>query len=171
MSIRIGLPMKLAQIVDYFDQEKYMRITRRILTSAGVTVEGQPLWIGPDIFWDCAFPGAITVGDRCVISRRVVLLTHDFSLDRVAEAKFGRSEQELTHRGPISIGELSFIGLGVIVLPGVSIGRSSIVGSGSVVTKDVPEGVVVAGNPAKVLGTIDDYWERRQDKFIWQGRR
>ena len=169
--MRIGLPMKIAQIIDHFDQDKYMSIVGRIQSRAGVAVEGRPLWIAPDVFWDCAYPGAITVGDRCVISRRVVLLTHDFSLDRVAEAKLGRSDQELTFRGPVVIGELAFIGLGAIVMPGVSIGRGSIVGSGSVVTKDVPPGMVVGGNPARVISSTDDYWERSLERFVWQQRR
>lgn len=163
--------MKLAQVVDRFDQTRYMAIVSRILTRAGVVVDGQPLWIAPDVFWDCDWPGAITVGDRCVISRQVVLLTHDFSLDRVAEAKLGRSDRELTYRGAVSIGALAFLGLGTIVMPGVSIGRGAIVGAGSVVTKDVPPDTVVAGNPARVLGTTDDYWARSLARFEWQDRR
>ena len=62
MAMRIGLPMKIAQIIDHFDQDKYMSIVGRILSRAGVAVEGRPLWIAPDVFWDCAYPGAITVG-------------------------------------------------------------------------------------------------------------
>lgn len=169
--MRIELPMKIAQIVDRFDQDRYMSIVCRILARSGVAVEGRPLWVAPDIVWDCAYPGAITVGDRCVISRRVVLLTHDFSLDRVAEARLGPSERELTFRGPVTIGELAFIGLGVIVMPGVSIGRGSVVGSGSVVTKDVPPDTVVAGNPARPISTTDEYWDRSLHRFTWQDRR
>jgi carbonic anhydrase/acetyltransferase-like protein (isoleucine patch superfamily) len=101
-----------------------------------------------------------------------MLLTHDFSLDRVAEAKFSCSNRELIYRGSISIGDCAFIGPGSIVLPDVSIGRGSIVGSGSVVTKNVPDDAVVGGNPARILGiTTDDYWKRRLERFSRQHRR
>lgn len=57
-------------------------------------------------------------------------------------------------RKPITIGEDAWIGAGVIILPGVSVGRGSLLGAGSIVTKDVPEYTVVAGNPARVLRTL-----------------
>ena len=47
-------------------------------------------------------------------------------------------------------------------MPGVKIGPNSIVAGGAVVTKDVPEGVIVGGNPAKIIGTVDDLVERRR---------
>ena len=171
VALKISLPLKLAAPIVYFNQEKYMDFACHVLSRAGVVVDGKPLWINPDVYWDLAYLGAITVGHRCVISKQVTLLTHDFSLDRVAELKLGLTDRELAHRGPISIGPYSFIGLETLVLPGVTIGRGSIVGSGSVVTKDVPDNVVVAGNPARQISTTDEYWENRQDKFVWQKRR
>jgi acetyltransferase-like isoleucine patch superfamily enzyme len=163
--------MRLAQLICLVDQDRYMAVVSRILSHAGVTVVGRPLWISPYVKWDIAYRGAITVGDRCVVSHDVVLLTHDFSLDRVAELKFGRSDREVLFRGPITIGDYAFVGQRAIVLPGVSIGRGSIVGAGSVVTKDVPAGITVAGNPARQISTTDEFWERRHERFVWQDRR
>jgi acetyltransferase-like isoleucine patch superfamily enzyme len=171
VSLRISLPMKFIRVVDRFSQRRYMQLTERVLGGGGVTVQGSPLWISPDVFWDSAVPGSITVGDRCVISRGVALLTHDFSLDRVAEIRLGRTDQELVHRAPIVIGDHAFIGMGAIILPGVTVGRGSIVGAGSVVTRDVPEGVVVGGNPARVLRTTEELWEHSRDRFVSQPRR
>ena len=57
---------------------------------------------------------------------------------------------------PIHIGKRVWVGSGSIVLPGVTIGDNSIIGAGSIVTKDVPSNVIVAGNPAKFIRNIDE---------------
>lgn len=56
---------------------------------------------------------------------------------------------------PVRIEDGAWIGAGAIILPGVTIGIQSIVGAGSVVTRDVPDGCVVAGNPARVIKKFD----------------
>jgi acetyltransferase-like isoleucine patch superfamily enzyme len=56
---------------------------------------------------------------------------------------------------PVEIGVASWIGLGAILMPGVVLGRGCIIGAGSVVTKSFPDGSIVAGNPAKIIGTRD----------------
>ena len=58
---------------------------------------------------------------------------------------------------PISIGSNSFLGNNAIVLPGVAIGTGCIIGAGSVVTKNIPDNSVHAGNPARFICTLDDY--------------
>ncbi|MBQ3061162.1 MAG: sugar O-acetyltransferase [Lachnospiraceae bacterium] len=57
---------------------------------------------------------------------------------------------------PIHIGKNVWIGAGVVILPGVHIGDGSIIGAGSVVNKDIPQGVIAAGNPCKVIRNITD---------------
>ena len=59
--------------------------------------------------------------------------------------------------GKIVVEDYAYIGSGSLILPGVTIGEGALVAAGSVVTKSVPPRVVVGGNPAKVLCTIDDY--------------
>ncbi|MEF2254037.1 acyltransferase [Microbacterium schleiferi] len=140
-----------------------------ILRRAGIRVNGKPLWISPQVYWDRS--GGISLGDRCVVSHGVSFLTHDFSMDRVAEIREGISGEELSRRAPISVGDYAFIGMGVMILPGVAIGRGAIVGSGSVVTRDVGEDCVVAGNPARVISTTDEYWRRRAYEFVRSPRR
>ena len=61
---------------------------------------------------------------------------------------------------PITIGKNVWIGAGVIVLPGVNIGDNSVIGAGSVVTKDIPENVVAYGNPCRVIRTINEHDEK-----------
>ena len=67
---------------------------------------------------------------------------------------------DYTKIGKITIGNDCFIGDSVVILPCVTIGPGSIVGAGSVVTNDIPPGMVAAGNPAKVICSVDDYLER-----------
>ena len=59
---------------------------------------------------------------------------------------------------PIAVGNNVFLGIGVIVLPGVTIGDNVIVGAGAVVVKDIPSGCVVAGVPARPIKSIEHYW-------------
>ena len=77
-----------------------------------------------------------------------------YTVNHPLEAKQRRTllEQAL----PVNIADDVWIGGGAIILPGVSIGSGSVIAAGSVVSKDVPSGVVVAGNPCKVIKTISD---------------
>lgn len=86
--------------------------------------------------------GEIEIGARATVAQEVYLSagSHDFE----------KPEMPLVV-GRITIGEDAFIGARAIVLPGITIGARSIVGAGSVVTKDVPENVIAAGNPCRVL--------------------
>lgn len=160
-------------LVDRFSQERYRTLSARVLRRAGVTVEGLPLWVSPRVYFDIAKPGSITIGDRAVISHYVRLLTHDFSLDRVAEQKFGVSDREVAVVRPVTVGKQAFIGMGALLMPGVTVGEGSIVGAGSIVTKSIPAGEAWAGNPARRLCTTEELWEKRsQDSdLVWQQRR
>jgi maltose O-acetyltransferase len=90
----------------------------------------------------------ITIGDNVTFSIRVVLLAHDASTKHIIGC---------TKIGKIKIGNNVFIGANSTVMPNVSIGDNSIIGANSIVTKDIPPNSVVAGNPAKVICSIDTY--------------
>lgn len=81
-------------------------------------------------------PKGIHIGNGSYVAAGAFILTHDFSRD--------------IHKNTY-IGENCFIGINSIILPGIKIGNSVIVGSGSVVTKDIPSNCIVAGNPAKII--------------------
>ncbi len=95
----------------------------------------------------------ISIGDNVVLAPNVYLLAHDAS----TKAHLG-----YTKIGKISIGNNTFIGADVTVMPNVKIGNNCVIGTGSVVTKDVPDNTVYAGNPAKFICTLEDYLEKNK---------
>lgn len=64
--------------------------------------------------------------------------------------------------GKVVIGDYVYIGTNALIMPGVTIGNNVLVAAGSVVTKSIPSGMVVAGNPAKKICTIAEYYERNK---------
>ena len=90
-------------------------------------------------------PAAITIGDQAQLGPNVQLLTADHPRDAATRS----AGPELAR--PIAIGARVWLGGGVIVCPGVAIGADSTIGAGSVVIRDIPAGVVAAGNPCRVL--------------------
>lgn len=122
---------------------------------AGVKVSGK-VAIGDDVYIGRQFyiGGAaigIEVGDRCVLSERVSIFDNSHGLD---PAKGKIMDQPLTNLAPVVIGCDSFLGINVIVLPGVTIGRHCVIGAGAVVTRNIPDFCVAAGVPAKVLRKV-----------------
>ncbi|MDT9593573.1 acyltransferase [Nocardioides zeae] len=100
-------------------------------------------------------PWLVRIGDRVTVSSGVRLVTHDGSGWLVRDHRGRRYRY-----APISIGDDVFIGAGATILPGVKIGDRVVVGAGSVVSRSVPSGTVVAGVPARRLGTWDDFVAR-----------
>ena len=113
---------------------------------------GKPVTIGKGCFIQqcCTFfgRGGITIGNDVFIGPKVNLITinHDMNPDN-RSATYGR---------PIVIEDKVWIGINSTILLGVKIGYGAIVGAGSVVTKDVPAMTVVAGNPARIIKTIEN---------------
>lgn len=95
------------------------------------------------VFLDCA---PIEIGDRTLLGPAVQLYTATHPRE-AAERRKG-----LEYARPITIGADAWLGGGSIVLPGITIGDGAVVGAGGIVTHDVPPGVTVAGNPARVIG-------------------
>lgn len=90
----------------------------------------------------------ITIGAQCQIGPNVQLLTPWHPIDPTTR------RAGLESASPIVIGDNVWLGGGVIVCPGVTIGEDSVIGAGSVVTRDIPAGVVAVGSPARVLREI-----------------
>lgn len=100
-------------------------------------------------------PFLIEIGDDVTVSNNVQFITHDGATWLIRDEAGRRF-----HYAPIKIGNSVFIGANSLVMPGVEIGNRVIIGAGSVVTKSVPDGVIVAGNPARIIGTFDEFRDR-----------
>ena len=110
-------------------------------------------------------PWLIELGHRVTLAHGVVLLTHD-GASRLFRQAIPGSSRWGNRFGTIQIGDNVFVGINTIILPGVTIGANSIIGAGSVVTKDVPPQTVAAGVPARPICTLAEYIERYQQKMI-----
>ncbi len=106
-------------------------------------------------------PFLITIGDKTTITSGVILLTHDGSTWLMRDKKGRRYKYNR-----IIVGSNVFIGVNAIVLPGVEIEDRVIVAAGSVVTKSIPSNSIVGGNPAKIIGSYDDYERRALSTYI-----
>jgi len=92
----------------------------------------------------------IQIGKNTLIGSNVLIIDHAHG-NNSNNKKIPITNQKLFSKGPIKIGNNCWIGENVVILPGVTIGNNSIIGAGAIVTKDVPENSVFAGNPAKNL--------------------
>ena len=109
----------------------------------------------------CILDGAkVTIGDYCFIAPDCVISTAGHAFD--VEQRNAGLEIAL----PITIGNNVWIGAGVMILPGITIGNDTIIGAGSVVNKDIPDGVIAAGNPCKVIRPVTEKDKNRYP--VWK---
>lgn len=125
---------------------------------------GKHTFVGKNFYanFDCIFldVNTITIGDNVMFGPRVGLYTAGHPIDKDIR------NTGLEYGLPITIGNNVWIGGNVVVMPGVHIGDNTIIGSGSVVTKDIPSDVIAAGNPCKVIRKITT-----EDKIYWEGKK
>ncbi|KAJ1832598.1 hypothetical protein IWW55_002971 [Coemansia sp. RSA 2706] len=141
------------------EPEKYIEAMRELLGSVGddkAIIEspvyfdyGKNLHVGKEFYMnynctilDCA---RVDIGDNVLFGPSVQVYTAEHPVDP-AERLTG-----LESARPIKIGNNVWVGGGAIILPGVTIGSGVTIGAGSVVTKDIPDNVVVVGNPARIV--------------------
>ena len=143
------------------DRDERMAILRELLGSVGDGVAVRPplamdygyqTSIGPGTFINCGAVildvGRVRIGADVQIGPNVQLLTPTHPLDP-EQRRSGAEAAE-----PITIGDNAWLGGGVIVCPGVTIGQDTVVGAGAVVTRDLPRGVLAVGNPARVVRSL-----------------
>lgn len=144
--------------IDPLDREARDRAIRGILGKAGKNcVVEQPLFctygynttVGDNFFLNVngklMDSGKITIGNNVFIAPNVCIITEEHAMD--VEQRI----QGLEYTHPVTIGDNVWICAGALVLPGVTIGEGSVIGAGSVVTKDIPAHCLAVGNPCKVI--------------------
>jgi maltose O-acetyltransferase len=144
------------------EHEERRRILRQLFGTGGESV-----WMQPPFF--CDYGSHIELGERVFFNFNCVVL--DVCRVRIGDfSLFGPAVQiytpmhplnaELRRREefgkPVEIGSDVWVGGGAIILPGVRIGSRAVIGAGSVVTRDIPDGVFAAGNPCRVIREITE---------------
>lgn len=120
------------------------------LRASGMTI-GENVGL-VNVTLDSLFPFLVEIGSDVLITHATIL-AHDAS-----PVVFGKE----TRVGKVKIGNRVFIGAGAVILPGVEIGEGSIVGANAVVSRNVPAGSIVAGNPARVVGSVNEWLARKR---------
>ncbi len=103
----------------------------------------------------------IYVGDYTMFGPNVTVATAGHPIDPALR------EQGYQYNAPVRIGKNCWIGAGVIIVPGITIGDNVVVGAGSVVTKDLPDNVVAVGNPCRVLREVNE----RDKEYYFKDRK
>ena len=108
-------------------------------------------------------PYLVEVGNNVYFSATPNLFTHDGGTMQLCY--MGLTDKKYDNFGKIKIGDNCFIGAGSIILKNVTIGDNCIIGAGAVVSRSIPAGHVAAGVPAKVICTVEEYYEKNKETY------
>ena len=124
-----------------------MESRKRLIRKRGVNISDKA-WVDFGVYIEMTTPQAVTIEDHAKLAFGVTIFAHDAALNSAGDLPMRVM--------PTRIGYNSAVGAHSIIMPGVNIEDHAGVVAGSVVTKDVPTGMVAAGNPAEILGTVKD---------------
>lgn len=151
-----------AVTIKLISQRSYDKWIVKAHEKAGVVFKGTPEYIDSHSHLDPS--GGLCIWRGVVISTNVIILSHDWSFLRglIAINKVNECSSlfDSLAYNSVSIGENSFIGAGVIILPGTTIGKLCIIGAGAVVKGNIPDYSVVVGNPCRIINDTRKYGEK-----------
>lgn len=144
--------------------ERYLNYLRKAGCKIG---EHTYIFASPrDVFIDTTRPFLVEIGSNVQITRNVTILTHGYDWS-VLKAKFG---DVLGSEGKVKIGNNVFIGMNSTILHCTVIGDNVIIGAGSLVKGRYPDNCVIAGNPAKIICSLEEYYEKRKSKQVEEAK-
>lgn len=127
----------------------------------GVSI-GENTFINPDCIIDITRPSLVTIGSNCYLNKGLVLLTHDY----VSGVMRNVFSDFLNSSGKVIIGNNVGTGYNVTILKGVTIGDNCFIAANSLVTRDMPSNVIIGGQPARVLCTLEEYYTKRKEECV-----
>ncbi|MEE3487317.1 MAG: acyltransferase [Bulleidia sp.] len=139
----------------YYNTDTYTDHLRSLGTKIG---KGTIVFSPRNTIIDATRPWLITIGDNVQITDGVKILTHGYDWSVIK----GVNGEILGSAGEVVIGDNVFIGTNATILKGTHIGSDVIIGANSLVNKDIPDNCVAAGNPCKVIMSLDEYYEKRK---------
>ena len=140
----------------------------KYLRKRGIVIGDKTVFYNPSsVVIDTRKPYLLKIGNYCKITDGVTILCHDYSIS-VARRVYGVFAGGT---GPVSIGDNVFIGVKSTILAGTTIGDNCIVGANSLVKGQFPSNCVIAGNPARVICSLDEYYTKNLSKLIDNAKR
>ncbi len=155
--MKYSILLKPFHLLLHFIANLRVRLKRLYYIIQGAEIN-KSTYISPQAYIDTHKPGKVIIGQNCYITRNVVILCHS---DTKRGGPLGiwneNGDEDKRIIGNVQIGDNVFIGVNSVIMPGVKIGDNVIIGALSLVNKDISNGKIVAGNPAKVIHSISDH--------------
>ena len=151
---------KIRRLLTLRSSKKYIEYLRK----CGSSIGKETVFLSPvHTDFDTGRARYISIADNCIICSGVSIIAHDYSW-KILE----KSHSKVLPSGgmPIKIGNNVFVGVNSTILGNVEIGDNVIIAAGSVVCRSLPSNTVCAGNPAKVVKTLDDYYKKREASVL-----
>jgi maltose O-acetyltransferase len=147
----------IGKVAGWKNQLDEYRLARRwrTLQAMGMHI-GKDVWLPGTTAIDTSHCYLISIGDHCGFGEHCLILAHDAQMDEFLDA---------ARIGRVKIHESCHIGARTVILAGVEIGPRTIVGANSVVSRTLPPDTVCAGNPAKVICSLDEYLAKHRERL------